>query len=368
MAAVKVVRTESAPRYTVVGGRTRRYPDSLRRAILALADNPAATLEEALYLDRALGTFYGKTARQFMAGLRREGLKIDLIASHGQTVRHLPQRTNYLGLSLRATMQLGHPEQIAAETSCSVVCDFRQADIAAGNEGAPITGPALQRLVAPPREYCLVVNVGGMSNYFLLGPLNVPGSVLSADCGPGNVLSDLLAQRLFDAPFDSQGKFAAQGTPSERMLSLLTAEPFFTGQTRSTGREQFGRQTADRMQAVGSELGLSSADQLATAIALTARSIARHARLLAESHKPLTKLYLTGGGRKNRFLMRQLAALLPQMKVDRIDSLGIDGDLVEAACFAVMGEAALRSETLLGSRHAKQSRLPVPGRLVHPPR
>ena len=80
-------------------------------------------------------------------------------------------------------------------------------------------------------------------------------------------------------------------------------------------------------------------------------------------------LYLTGGGRHNRFIATRLREELAPLTVAAVDELGIDGDFVEAAAFAVMGEAALRSEALptyAGRRNQQWGA--VLGQLAQPPK
>ena len=100
---------------------------------------------------------------------------MDIVASHGQTVRHLPRKTRFVGFTVNGTLQLGSPEQIAAHTGRIVAADFRQGDVALGHEGAPITTPAMARLFASPKESRLIVNIGGMSNFFFF-----PGRTFTA--------------------------------------------------------------------------------------------------------------------------------------------------------------------------------------------
>ncbi|MCK4632543.1 MAG: anhydro-N-acetylmuramic acid kinase, partial [candidate division Zixibacteria bacterium] len=105
-------------------------------------------------------------------------------------------------------------------------------------------------------------------------------------------------------------------------------------------------------------------DMLATAAALTVDSIVALVWPIMRVDRTIRKLYLTGGGRKNIFLVKSLARMLPEVEVVAVDELGIDGDFVEAACFAVMGEAALRSEPLPTTGRRK---LPVMGIIAQPP-
>ncbi|MEW5796201.1 MAG: anhydro-N-acetylmuramic acid kinase, partial [Candidatus Zixiibacteriota bacterium] len=288
---------------------------------------------------------------------------------HGQTVRHLPRKTRFAGYLVNGTMQLGSLEQIAAHTRRIVVGDFRQADIALGNEGAPITGAAMHRLFAAVEESRLIVNIGGMSNFFYFPGRKARRAPAAADCGPGNSLCDILASRLFGVPFDRGGKLARSGRTSQRLLTLLLGQPYFKRGARSTGREEFGQRLADRLIAAGRKLRLEKADILATAAELTVCAISRSLRPFIRRDRTVRSLYLTGGGVHNRFFVERLRGLSDSLAVESIAALGYDSDLVEASAYAVMGEAALRGEALptrFGSGMRKPHR-PVLGRIVQPP-
>jgi anhydro-N-acetylmuramic acid kinase len=205
-----VVRVYSSGRRRVIkfiGGARKRYPPKLRSSILDMCDSKTTPLGELVYLDNIVGRFYGKTASAFIKEMGR-GSGIDLVASHGQTVRHLPDKIRRLGYKTGGSMQLGSPEFISAATGLPVVSDFRQADIALGNEGAPITVSAMRDIFASAREPRLIVNIGGMSNYFYFPR---PGSgirVRASDCGPGNSLCDILSGLLNGERYDAGGRRA----------------------------------------------------------------------------------------------------------------------------------------------------------------
>jgi anhydro-N-acetylmuramic acid kinase len=368
LAAVAIDRSRGRYRVKFLSGRMRRYPPAIRKLILKTADSEFIAPEELVRLDQALGQFQGRVAASFIGRLNKTGVKVDAVASHGQTVRHLPRFEKLVGFKTRGTLQLGSPEQIADKTSKVVVADFRQADVAAGNEGAPITGAAMERMVADRKESRLIVNIGGMANFFYFPGASSGLAGQAADCGPGNSLSDILSRKLFNEKYDRGGKQALAGKVSQRLLALLLAEPFFTNSDRSTGREAFGVDLADRVVKYSKKLRLGPNDILATAAELTPVAIEQSVATFVRRDSRLSKLYLTGGGVRNRFFVRRLKEIFPNLEVCSIDRLGFDPDLVEASAFAVMGEACLRSEglvTCFGAGSRKKTR-PVLGRIVQP--
>ncbi len=328
-----------------VCGKEKKYPQDLKDAILSICDSPKPSVDEIIYLNHILGKFYSKALKSYITNLKKKNLIVDAVASHGQTIRHLPKKVKRFGMNVNGTFQIGSAEHIAQLCNLPVVSDFRQADIVAGGEGAPITTGAMYQLFASSKDSKLIINIGGMSNYFYL-PQKLSNKMMSAqDCGPGNVLSDLLMQKLYNKPYDKNGSIARSGSISQSLLSYFTAVLFGTKKEKSTGRELYGLKLAEKMVHQGKKLKLSSADMVATVIEFTAISIFYSIKRLIKSEN-IQKLYLTGGGRKNIFLVERLQQYLPTCQIENIDTEGIDGDFVEATAYAVMGEASLFGKAL----------------------
>lgn len=366
LALVRIRRTNKSYSVKYLGGTERRFDSKLKTLIHTLADAEKLTPEELIELDGLLGEFFGRAARSYLAQLKRQGVKVDVIASHGQTVRHRPEKVKRLGTWVHGTMQLGSIDRIAANTGLITVGDFRQAEVAVGGEGAPITVGGMHRLFASPIESRLIVNIGGMANYFYLPAKDAKPGLSAADCGPGNSLCDILSARLFNIDCDKGGRIAASGRVHNDLLTLLTADDFFTNRAKSTGREQFGAAMADSIIAFGKRHRLHGEDMLRTAAELTVFGIVRSVRPLLRRDKSLTKLYLTGGGRRNILFVRQLGQSLPELQICSADDLGVDADFIEAAAYAVMGEACIRAESLPTTAH-RRTMQPVLGRIAQPP-
>ena len=368
MAVMRISRTKRCAAVKYLAGRAKPYPSELRRLVLKVAESRTIDLNAVIHLDSLLGRFFGRAASAYIRKLAKNNIRVDVVASHGQTIRHLPHKVQIGRFSVAGTLQLGAPERIAAATGKMVVADFRQADVAVGNEGAPITAGTMQRLFAANTESRLIVNIGGIANYFYFPKEKSRLKPSAVDCGPGNSLSDILSQRLYGEKYDRKGVRASKGKVSERLLTLLLANPFFSGKTISTGREDFGLTIAEEILDFGQRFGLTPEDMLATVAKLTAAAIVMKVRPLLDRDRKLSKLYLTGGGRKNNFIVNRLRQLLPEMEIHRADELGINADFIEAAAYAVMGEACLRSESLnLQGKNKTGSAAPGFGIIMQPP-
>ncbi len=343
LAAVQLDFTKTRPKIKYFYGKTVAYPKDLSLKIDAAINNRLQSIDDLVLLDRRLGVFFGEQAARIIRLLKARNIKIDLVASHGQTVRHLPGKFIYKGKKQSATLQLGHPESIAEATGLVTVADFRQADIAMGGEGAPVTTGAMSLLFSNKKESRLLINIGGIANYFLFPAGNRFDQIKARDCGPGNSLIDILTRQLFGKKYDADGKLAARGEISWRLLSLLLSDKFLKGQFGvSTGRERFGEKFAGKILRYAGKLHLKREDILATVTELTAVSIAKNIGADIIHHK-IENIHLFGGGWKNRYLMARLKSNLPDVNLIAVDKLGFNPDYLEAVCYAIMGGLTIRS-------------------------
>jgi anhydro-N-acetylmuramic acid kinase len=125
--------------------------------------------------------------------------------------------------------------------------------------------------------------------------------VRAFDTGPGMALVDLLARRADPAlPYDVDGRLAAAGAPVAAVVDRLLAEPYFVAPPpKSTGRELFGADYADRLAALcrAERPDATPADLVATAALLTARSVAdAYARFVPQ---PAAEVLVSGGGARH---------------------------------------------------------------------
>jgi anhydro-N-acetylmuramic acid kinase len=124
LACCSFERTADRWRYTMEAATTVPYDDTWRERLPAVMGRSA--LELAL-IDRDLGRLIGERCARF---IKEHGVKPDLIASHGHTVFHAPEK----GL----TLQIGSGASIAAIAGLPVAFDFRAKDVALGGQGAPL--------------------------------------------------------------------------------------------------------------------------------------------------------------------------------------------------------------------------------------
>jgi anhydro-N-acetylmuramic acid kinase len=269
---------------------------------------------------------------------RRFRLKAELIGCHGQTLYHQGEPANFLGRKLAVTWQTGEGAVIAARVGIPVVSDFRPADMAAGGKGAPLV-PFLDYLLYRDQQVGRIVqNIGGIANLTAIPAGASPKQVTAFDTGPGNMVIDGVTDRLFGQPYDRDGRIAASGGVLEPVVAEVLRLPFFRRKPPKTaGREEFGREFAQRF---GKRCGRASkADVVATATALTARSIADALRRFVLPRRgSFREFVVSGGGANNPTLLAMLAnELRPlHLTIRASDEFGLPSEAKEAAAFALM--------------------------------
>ena len=157
--ALLEVASETTPR--LLASHYVPMPDALRADLLALCHSGADEIARA---EMAGQQWARLTAEAVLTLLQREGIapdRVRAIGSHGQTIRHEPQR----GFSV----QIGNPALLAELTRITVVADFRRRDVAAGGHGAPLV-PAFHQALFGEDNARVIVNIGGFSNLTLLAP------------------------------------------------------------------------------------------------------------------------------------------------------------------------------------------------------
>jgi anhydro-N-acetylmuramic acid kinase len=139
--------------------------------------------------------------------------KVDLIASHGQTVMHAPKVLHQQMQFPNATLQIGDGDHIAVRTGIITVSDFRQKHVAAGGEGAPLAVYGDYYLFSSETENRIMLNLGGIGNFTYLPKNKNPEQVFVTDTGTGNTLIDAFVQLHFpEMSYDKDAEIARKGT------------------------------------------------------------------------------------------------------------------------------------------------------------
>jgi anhydro-N-acetylmuramic acid kinase len=336
VALCRISLSRTRPQIELVRHRAFPYPAALRKAVLAAMDARSISAAELARLNWRLGEAYGEAAQA-----AAQGYALDLVGCHGQTIYHQGIAKPYAGRSIACTWQLGEPALIAAAVHAPVVSNFRPADMVAGGQGAPLVPLLDATLFAHSRRARVLQNLGGIANLTLVPAGGALDALVAFDTGPANMVIDALAQRLFNKPYDRNGHLAASGTPSEAVLTALLRDPYYRRPPpKSAGREQYGEAFVERVLSLARRHRLTSADILATATALTSRSIALAYEQFVAPHVDNTPVdyIVAGGGTRNQALMRMLAADLGPFgcRLQTTDDHGIPAEAKEAVAFALL--------------------------------
>lgn len=336
-----------------------RFPGRVREAILRLANGGPTTTAEISQLNFVLGEEFERAAiaacKKWRMGLRQ----ISLIGSHGQTVFHQGAAAPFLGRRVASTLQIGEPSVIAERTGVMTIGDFRPADMAAGGQGAPLVPFVDYFLYRDARIGRVALNIGGIANLTAIPAAARPGQLIAFDIGPGNMVIDAIveASTRGRAHYDRDARLAIRGKLLPTLLSTLLKESYLRKRPPKTaGREQFGREYAQKILAWGKRHRAPTEDLIRTATVFTSLSIADALRKFVLPRMRVHELIVAGGGARNPLLMAQLAASLPEIEIVPASKFGIPAEAKEAFAFAVLAYEAYHGRannlpSATGARH-----------------
>ena len=333
-----IIQTDGKSKYKAILDKYFEYPKDIFKDLTTLRNKIKSSKDLKRFekqiksIEKEITLFHAKTANEI---IKKNKVNVDFIGFHGQTIFHSPKA--------KITKQLGDGELLSALTKKKVVYDFRQNDLKNGGQGAPLT-PIFHGLIAfkhkliPPNIF---INIGGIANMTYLGPQitgdgRYVGTEWSAhDLCLGNCLIDQWIRTHSKKNFDKDGKIALSGKINKAVLThalnnYYESELFWGLQNKSMDPRDFDLSFAR---------GLSLEDGAATLTEYTADILAKSLRDKDNPSYDSPKVILTGGGRKNKFLIRRLREKSHYV-VLLIDDYGIDGDFVESQAFAYL---AIRS-------------------------
>lgn len=305
-------------RATLLGALCLPFPAQLRDDLLALCQPGPDEIRRAGLAGQHWARLAAEGVNQLLLQQGLTASQISAIGSHGQTIRHHPES----GFSV----QIGAPALLAELCGIDVITDFRNRDLAAGGEGAPLVPAFHAWLLHDLQQTRLLINVGGFANLTLLAP---DRQVTGFDSGPGNVLLDYWVELHTGKPFDANGGWARSGHVIPDLLERMLDDSYFSRcAPKSTGREYFNPAWLQRQLI---EDRHRPEDVQATLLELTARSIADAA---SRCEPQPAAAYICGGGAHNGLLMQRIQQLLSGCSVSTTAALGVDPDWMEAMAFA----------------------------------
>lgn len=352
---VKVSGSGLSTKFSVLKFETVPYEVSVKERIWRVFAKPEIDFHALCELNPFIALHHGTLILNCLKRWGYEPKRIDLIASHGQTVFHAPKFLKP-GSALNSTLQIGDGDHLAVKTGIITLSDFRQKHIAAGGEGAPLAVYGDYLLFSKKNEDRIMLNAGGIGNFTYLPGTRNPSDVFVTDTGTANTLIDQAVRfYLKDKYYDRDSAIALQGTYHPDLLKALKADSFFTQPFPKTiGPELFNMEYVKKAQQVSNTLTIKIEDLLATLTRFSAETIGEAILRVIKKRKSFT-VYLSGGGAHNPLLMQWLKELLPQVRFKEMSELGVHGDAKEALLFAI-----LANETVAGGKVNFGSRSKVP--------
>ncbi len=320
---------------------TVNYDISFTNEIRKIFSKQIVELEQVCLLHAWIGSQHAAMINDTLHKWGIKNNKIDLIASHGQTIFHAPQKQHGNPIFGNATLQIGDGDHIAVKTGIITVSDFRQKHVAAGGEGAPLAVYGDYLLFGKKGVNRVMLNIGGIANYTYLPADGDAAKMYSTDTGPGNTLMDAYTQQHFARmQYDKNGLIAQQGKVHEGLLETLKQHPFFEKPIpKTTGPEIFNIAYVEQAKEKSSTQNLSHADTMATLNRFTADTIV--APLKNTFGNQTFTIYPSGGGIHNSVLMQHIQEQLPNAVIENIQTLHIHPDAKEAVLFATLANECI---------------------------
>jgi anhydro-N-acetylmuramic acid kinase len=202
--------------------------------------------------------------------------------------------------------------------------------------------------VARIAQNVIAQNIGGIANLTAIPAGASLGKVIAFDTGPGNMVMDAVMEELFGKRYDRDGKVAASGRVLDEVIAKLMGARFFRQRPpRTAGREEFGREYVGRFLQLCR--GASKPDVVATATALTARSISDAIqrfvlprfvipRTATRRKQARRQMIVSGGGAKNPTLIAMLRHEIAPLAIELhfSDEFGLPAEAKEAVAFALL--------------------------------
>ncbi len=316
IAHVRFEKKDGKWQFQILSAETVAYSEELKERLRFAVERDENSLKE---LDKDFAEEMAKRVNGFIEKFNIDKSQINVIASHGHTVFHQPDR----GFSL----QIGCGKTLAAETKIKVINDFRNGDIKAGGQGAPLVPIGDKLLFSQQADAFL--NLGGFCN---ISFTDGQGSWKAFDIGPCNLPMNKLAEQK-GVTYDKDGQIARSGKIDFFLLDLLNRIPFFA----QDGPKSLGTEWLEVSYYPMIKFSKSVENNMST----VAENIAIQIASVFDKNN-LQRILVTGGGAYNTYLLERIRhhskaeLILPEPQII---------EYKEALIFAFLGALHLAGET-----------------------
>ena len=322
-----LIRTDGLNFTKIILEKDYRYSNIYKKKLKKLIKNlPKTKKKQFLYAknnEKFITNKFIEYIEKFTKIINSKKYKVDLIALSGQTIFHNPTK--------KYSLQLGSGKEIYKKTKIVVISNFRQKDLHNGGQGAPIGSFYHKSILDKIDKKACIINLGGIANITFANKKNL----ISYDMGPANVLIDDLSNYFYKKNYDENGLHASKGKIIINILNKFNQDIFFKKKyPKSLDREYFSI-FFDKL------IKYKSDDAIHTASMMTIASIINGLKLLKYK---IEIIVLTGGGRKNLFIKKNLKKELKskKIKITDIENFNLNGDMVEAQMFGYLGVRSIK--------------------------
>ncbi|MEO6539870.1 MAG: anhydro-N-acetylmuramic acid kinase [Ferruginibacter sp.] len=338
-----------ATKLELLNFETIGYTDDIKNEIRAVFSRKQIDLEKLCLLNPWIALQHAAIINTCLQKWNIKTSDVDLVASHGQTIYHAPQRLHQQQKFGNATLQIGDGDHLAVATGIITISDFRQKNIAAGGEGAPLAVYGDHILFSKKGEDRILLNMGGIANFTYLPGKEESENIVCTDVGPGNTLMDAYMQEQFTGmSYDKDAAVAKSGIVNVALLSELKDDAFFQQDfPKTTGPELFNLLYLQKAKQKSKTVSLSVEDTMATLNKFSADTIAAAINSCIK-HKTGISIFGSGGGIHNPLLMQHLKEQLPNCSFRSTSESGIDPDAKEAVLFALLANECVSGKKTTG--------------------
>jgi len=321
----------SSEEIRILDCKSFEIPKDLKADIIYSSQSTTVERELIDSLNFRMAEVIVDSVKKTITDLKIEAKDIQAIGSHGQTIKHEPRS------EIPYTLQIGDPQKISDDLNIKTVGNYRQDDIEAGGEGAPLAPIFHKKVFGNDKKRKFIVNIGGITN---ITDLNYP-KVIGFDTGPGNCLMDCWSRVHNIGNYDDKGSWASSGTINQPLLETMMSDSYFQRKyPKSTGPDYFNHEWIKKNILRSSSKEISPKDVQATLLQVTVISLIDSINIHKLSDE---NIYLCGGGVHNEFLCKELNRQ-GKARIRTTLDLGIDPDYVEAICFGWLAKQRIENK------------------------
>jgi len=327
---ISLIKTNGTDYVKFINEKSYNYSLTLQNKIKKIIENKPININKIIKYfkqnENLINEVYILYIRKFLNEFNINKESIDFISLSGQTVYHNPLK--------KISIQLGSGKVIADNFKIKTISDLRKKDIKNKGQGAPIGSYYHKFILNKYDNKSIIVNLGGIANFTLINKR----IVISSDIGPANCIIDDLTNYFFNKKFDKNGSLSSKGNINNKILNLFKNDMFFKKKIPKSLDRNYFDEYKNRLKKI------NKYDALCTASYMI---LVGFQKFLKSNKIYFNKIILTGGGRKNTYLLKILENNINK-KFTLIDNLKINGDLVEAQMFAYIGIRSVKKLTISG--------------------